>query len=339
MLVHHLHGADLLGPVEQCIGQRPTAVAGDPGGMAHALPDEVVDDDLGAGQASGWHPSILSAGGAERHGLPSDQTWPSPSPTLHSAAPSPTPRRTSGTTAATSTSSAYAVEFGAVGATANPTIVVDNWRSDASQWATRARVLAGENPTWSERELAWGIVAEMSTRAAPLLMPAFAASGGRAGRLSIQTDPTLWRDTDALVEQAMAFDVLAPNVVVKLPATRAGIAAMEEATYRGVSINATVSFGLPQALAAAEAVQRGLDRRDAENRDTTRMGPVITIMMGRLEDWLRESADADGVPSIPPRCHGRGWPWSSVRTPSGGRAASAPACWRPRSGITFTGRS
>jgi len=152
-------------------------------------------------------------------------------------------------------------------------------------------------------------VAEMSVRAAPLLMPAFAASGGRAGRLSIQTDPTLWRDTDALVEQAVEFDGLAPNVVVKLPATRAGIAAMEEATYRGVSINATVSFSVAQAVAAAAAVERGLDRRDAENRDTSRMGPVITIMMGRLEDWLREAADADGL-SI----HPSSLPWAGVAT-------------------------
>ncbi|MDQ2673953.1 MAG: transaldolase [Chloroflexota bacterium] len=204
---------------------------------------------------------------------------------------------------------AYAVEFGAVGATANPTIVVDNWRTDPSGWATRTRVLAGENPTWSERELAWAIVAEMSTRAAPLLMPAFAASGGRAGRLSIQTDPTLYRDTDALVAQAQEFDGLAPNVIVKLPATGAGIAAMEEATYHGVSINATVSFSVAQAVAAAEAVERGLERRDAENRDTSRMGPVITIMMGRLEDWLRESADADGL-SI----HPTALPWAGVAT-------------------------
>ena len=202
---------------------------------------------------------------------------------------------------------AYAVEFGAVGATANPTIVVDNWRADPSGWATRTRVLAGEHPTWSERELAWAIVGEMSQRAAPLLMPAFAASGGRAGRLSIQTDPTLWRDTDALVEQAVGFDGLAPNVIVKLPATRAGIAAMEEATYRGVSVNATVSFSVAQAVAAAEAVQRGIERRDAENRDTTRMGPVITIMMGRLEDWLREAVDRDGLSP-----HPEALPWAGV---------------------------
>ena len=202
---------------------------------------------------------------------------------------------------------AYAVEFGAVGATANPTIVVDNWRADPSNWATRARVLAGEHPTWSEREVAWAIVGEMSVRAAPLLMPSFAASGGRAGRLSIQTDPTRWRDASAFVEQALEFDGLAPNVIVKLPATRAGIAAMEEATYRGVSINATVSFSVAQALAAAEAVERGLERRDAENRDTTRMGPVITIMMGRLEDWLRDAADADNL-SI----HPAALPWGGV---------------------------
>ena len=202
---------------------------------------------------------------------------------------------------------AYAVEFGAVGATANPTIVVDNWRTDPSHWATRVRVLAGEQPTWSERELAWAIVAEMSVRAAPLLMAAFAASGGRAGRLSIQTDPTRWRDADALVAQALEFDGLAPNVIVKLPATRAGIAAMEEATYHGVSINATVSFSVAQALAAAEAVERGMARRDAENRDTSRMGPVVTIMMGRLEDWLRDAADADGS-----TIHPAALPWAGV---------------------------
>jgi transaldolase len=151
-------------------------------------------------------------------------------------------------------------------------------------------------------------------------MPAFAASGGHAGRLSIQTDPTRWRDAAALVEQAVEFDGLAPNVIVKLPATRAGIAAMEEATYRGVSINATVSFSVAQAVAAAEAVERGIERRNAENRDTTRMGPVITIMMGRLEDWLREMADADAL-----TIHPMALPWSGVAV-----VKRARGTWRER---------
>ncbi len=201
----------------------------------------------------------------------------------------------------------YAVDFGAVGATANPTIVVDNWRRDPDRWSGRVQALASAHPTWSERELAWGIVAEMSVLAAPLLLPAFTSSGGRAGRLSVQTDPTLYRDASAMVEQAAGFAELAPNVIVKFPTTAAGVEAMEEASYRGISVNATVSFSVAQAVAAAEAVERGMVRREAEGRATDEMGPVITIMMGRLEDWLREVVDRDAL-----SVHPSALPWSGV---------------------------
>jgi len=201
----------------------------------------------------------------------------------------------------------YAVAFGAVGATANPTIVVDNWRKDPDHWSKRVRELAAEQTALSERELAWGIVAEMSVRAAPLLMPAFEASAGRAGRLSIQTDPTLFRDAPAMVTQAFAFTGLAPNVIVKFPATAAGVEAMEEATYRGISINATVSFSVAQAYAAAEAVERGLARRESEGKPVDDMGPVITIMMGRLDDWLRDVVERDGL-----TVHPSAMPWAGV---------------------------
>lgn len=188
----------------------------------------------------------------------------------------------------------YAVAFGAVGATANPTIVVDNWRKDPAHWIDRTRALAAGNRAWNERALAWAVVAEMSVAAAPLLLPQFQTSGGRAGRLSVQTDPTLFRDPDAMVEQAIGFDGLAPNIIVKFPATTAGLSAMEEASYRGISVNATVSFSVAQALAAAQAVQRGIERREAGGLPTGEMGPVITIMMGRIEDWLRLLVDREG---------------------------------------------
>ena len=68
----------------------------------------------------------------------------------------------------------------------------------------------------------------------------------------------------------MEFSGLAPNIIVKIPATELGIAAMEEATYRGVSINATVSFTVAQAVAVAEAIERGLDRRRPRAWTTTR---------------------------------------------------------------------
>src|SRR6476469_9880390 len=96
----------------------------------------------------------------------------------------------------------YAVSYGAVGATANPTIVADVWKADPARWKGRVRALAAERPDATEVDLAWAIVEEMSLRAAPLLLPAFEASGGRQGRLSMQTDPTLFRSFDRMLAQA-----------------------------------------------------------------------------------------------------------------------------------------
>jgi transaldolase len=135
----------------------------------------------------------------------------------------------------------------------------------------------------------------MSVNAAKLLEPAFAAHAGRNGRLSIQTDPRLYRDVSAIVENAVAFGRLAPNIIVKIPATRAGIVAIEEATHRGLSVNATVCFTLPQCIAVAEAVERGLKRREKEGKDIKSMGPVCTIMVGRLDDWLKVQLDKTAI--------------------------------------------
>ena len=189
----------------------------------------------------------------------------------------------------------YAIEHGAVGATANPTIVTDVWKKDPTRWAKRVRELAAEQPSATEVDLAWEIVEEMSREGAALLMPSFEKYGGRQGRLSMQTNPTYWRSFEPMLEQGVHFTTVAPNIIVKFPATKVGIAVMEEATYRGVSINCTVSFSVAQAVAAAEAVERGLERRAAEGLPTDDMGPVITIMVGRVEDWLKVLVDRDGI--------------------------------------------
>ncbi len=189
----------------------------------------------------------------------------------------------------------YAIEHGAVGATANPTIVHDVWKKDPTRWAGRVRELAAERPGATEVDLAWVIVEEMSREGAAQLLPAFEKYGGRQGRLSMQTNPTFWRSFEPMLEQGIHFTTVAPNIIVKFPATKVGIAVMEEATYRGVSINCTVSFSVAQAVAAAEAVERGLNRREAEGLPTNDMGPVITIMVGRVEDWLKVLVDRDGI--------------------------------------------
>ena len=99
----------------------------------------------------------------------------------------------------------------------------------------------------------------MGLRGAEMLLPVFERERHLKGRLSMQTNPANYLDLAGLVEQAVHFTGLAPNIQVKFPATSAGIAAIEEATRLGVNINATVSFTLPQAIAVAEAVERGLE--------------------------------------------------------------------------------
>ena len=201
----------------------------------------------------------------------------------------------------------YAIAFGAVGATANPTIVYDVWKKEPGHWLERVRELAAEHGARTEAELAWAVVEEMSLRGAKLLEPVYVRHAGRKGRLSMQTDPSLFRTPDRMLAQGLHFDRLAPNIIVKFPATRAGIGVMEEATYRGVSVNCTVSFSVAQAVAAAEAVERGLRRREADGLAVEQMGPVITIMVGRIEDWLRVQTERDGIVADPAAL-----PWAGV---------------------------
>ncbi|HEY1455714.1 MAG TPA: transaldolase family protein [Candidatus Dormibacteraeota bacterium] len=195
----------------------------------------------------------------------------------------------------------YAIDHGAVGATCNPVIAVGILRKEIAAWRPRIQTLLADLPGATEDEIGWKLVEEMSVRAARLLMPAFEEHRGHNGRLSIQTDPRLYRDAGEIFENALAFSRLAPNMIVKIPATRAGIIAIEEASAQGLSINATVCFTLPQCIAVAEAVERGLRRRESEGKDIESMGPVCTIMVGRLDDWMKvllEKRDISVDPGI-----------------------------------------
>ena len=188
-----------------------------------------------------------------------------------------------------------AITWGCVGATCNPVIAYSTIKKHPDVWAPRIRAIAERLPTAGESEIGWQAVKDMTVEAAKLLEPAFAKHGGRNGRISVQTDPRLHRDKDALVAQALEFDALAKNIIVKIPATRTGIEAMEQATYLGVSVNATVSFTVPQAVAVGEAIERALVRREAEGLDVSTMGPVVTIMGGRLDDWLKKVVARDAI--------------------------------------------
>lgn len=193
-------------------------------------------------------------------------------------------------------------ENGATGATTNPVIVGSVLKKELKQWEDTIKQIIRDNPECTEDEAAWRVIKAMGLKASKLLMPQFEASKGQKGRISFQTNAKFYRCAEKMVEQGLDLSLVCPNAQVKLPASRAGIEAYEELTYRGVSINATVSFTVAQAVAVAEAVERGLRRREAEGLDTSEMHPVCTIMAGRVDDylkaWLKSEdtlADADAI--------------------------------------------
>lgn len=201
----------------------------------------------------------------------------------------------------------YAIEHGAVGATSNPTIVENVLKQERELWVGRIHELISSNPNWSDEEVMWQVFEEIGVKGAEMLLPVFEREGGKKGRLSIQTNPSNYRNAERMVEQAVYFSGLAPNVQVKLPVTSQGVVAIEEATYRGVNINATVSFTVPQALAVGEAVDRGLARRVAEGLRVDDMTPVCTIMVGRTDDWMGVVTKRDGITVNPSYI-----PWAGV---------------------------
>jgi transaldolase len=188
-----------------------------------------------------------------------------------------------------------ALTWGIVGATCNPVIALTALKADKDHWVGRIKEYAKANPSATDDEIGWAMVKELSVNAAKLFEPEFEKQNGRNGRLSIQTDPRNFRNAKALSDQALEFSQLAKNMIVKIPVTTEAITAFEEATYQGVSINATVSFSVAQTIAVAEAVERGLKRREAEGKDISQMGPVCTIMVGRVDDWVKVAADKAGI--------------------------------------------
>lgn len=190
----------------------------------------------------------------------------------------------------------YAILHGAVGATTNPVIVGEVLKRELPQWEGQIlKLIQTEMPTACEEEIAWKIIEKMAIRSAKMFHSTFEQHNGQKGRISIQTNAKNYRNFEKMLDQAVYLNSLAPNIHVKMPICAAGIKAFEEATYAGISINATVSFSISQVIAAAEAVERGLKRREAEGLPIDTMAPTCTIMVGRVDDWIKEVVERDNL--------------------------------------------
>jgi transaldolase len=123
---------------------------------------------------------------------------------------------------------------------------------------------------------------------------------GQDGYVSMEVDPLLAHDTEATIEEAQRFHewVDRPNLHVKIPATKAGLPAIEEMIARGRNINVTLIFGLERYAEVAEAYIRGLERLVATGGDPTRVASVASFFVSRVDTEADRRLDEAGHPEL-----------------------------------------
>src|SRR5215207_6783164 len=181
------------------------------------------------------------------------------------------------------------------GATSNPTIFAKAITgSDAYDDQLRVAVASGVR---DPQALFFELALEDVRRAADLLRPTYEASGGRDGFVSFECTPDLADDTAATVEQALElWDRLArPNVMIKVPATEAGIPAIEELTARGLNVNITLLFSVARYEQVIDAYLAGLERRVARGQPADAISSVASFFVSRVDAKTDALLPADSV--------------------------------------------
>ena len=180
---------------------------------------------------------------------------------------------------------------GATGVTTNPFLANIALGKDRALWSPAIEdVLARGLPAEEKAEELMRIAV---TETAEKLMPLHTASKGRMGLVCAQVNPLRAGDREIMLAMARRFTRWAPNIAVKLPATSAGLDVLEDCIADGITITATVSFTVPQAMAIAERHCAGIKR--ARERGIQPGQCFAVIMIGRLDDYLREVAHDNAV--------------------------------------------
>ena len=179
------------------------------------------------------------------------------------------------------------------GATSNPTIFAKAISgSDRYDDQLRAAVASG---TRDPQELFFELALDDVRRAADQLRPAYDDSDGRDGFVSFECTPDLADDSEATIEQALElWDRLArPNVMIKVPATEAGIPAIEELTARGVNVNITLLFSVARYEQVIDAYLSGLERRHASGEPVQAIASVASFFVSRVDAKVDPLLSAD----------------------------------------------
>jgi transaldolase len=184
----------------------------------------------------------------------------------------------------------YIHELSVTGLTSNPTIFEQAIKnSTAYDRDIRGKLKEGK----SEEQIFFELALADLIRAADLFRPIYDRTNGVDGWVSLEVSPLLAHDTAATV--AAAKDLFAracrPNVFIKIPGTKEGLPAIEEAIFAGVPVNVTLLFSREQYLAAAEAFLRGIERRIGDGLKAN-VGSVASVFISRWDTAVNDKAPA-----------------------------------------------
>src|SRR5438067_13376126 len=186
-------------------------------------------------------------------------------------------------------------EDAVTGVTSNPTIFQKALtQGDAYDEQMKACLEQTDDPS----EIFFRLALDDIRDACDVLRPAYEASNGVDGYVSMEVEPGIAYDTERSFEQArwIATEVERPNLFVKIPATEPGLPAIEECTAKGTSINITLIFALDRYKAVVEAYLRGLERLVASGGNPSQVASVASFFVSRVDTEADKRLDAVGRP-------------------------------------------
>lgn len=176
---------------------------------------------------------------------------------------------------------------GLKGITSNPTIFQKAITGSKTYETAIAQLLRG-NANLSARDLFYHLAVEDIQGAADALLPVYQQSDGRDGMVSLEVSPALAHDTQGTIAEARELHrrVNRPNAMIKVPATMAGLPAIEALIADGISINVTLLFSVERYLQVVDAYLRGLEARVRQNKDVSRIASVASFFVSRVDNTL-----------------------------------------------------
>ena len=184
------------------------------------------------------------------------------------------------------------------GVTTNPPLSLNVIKTHERLMVQMVDSVIEKNPYLDKEGLFWLTYKEIVRRGAEMYLGVFEQSQFRYGYLSGQVDPRVLTDQEKMISQALELASLSPNVMIKVPGTKEGYEVIKVLTSKGISTNNTLTFVLPQLMAAARAVKEGLEIAKRNGVDLSRWRSVITHMTARYGDLgdLRKEAESRGIP-------------------------------------------